>query len=162
MLDSAENSQASPDRKSGRKLDGHPPLYFLPHSGNNNSSSLVTSISLAYQTEVPRPNARSKQTISTGEGKDMKKLLITGIALCFMGLAVPSFAAARQDQTQQDQTQQDQMKKDDGMKHDDMSKDNMAKDSKSKKKMKKDNMKHDGMKHDEMKHDDMSKDAPKN
>jgi len=141
-----------------------------PRSGNNNSSSLVTSISLAYQTKVPRPNARSKQTIPIGEGKDMKKLLITGIALCFMGLAVPSFAAGRQDQTQQDQMKKDDaMKKDDGMKHDDMSKDNMAKDSKSRKKMKKDNMKHDdGMKHDEMKHDDgmkhddMSKDAPKN
>lgn len=93
-------------------------------SGNNNSSSLVTSISLAYQTKVPRPNARSKQTIPIGEGKDMKKLLITGIALCFMGLAVPSFAAGRQDQTQQDQ-----MKKDDGMKHDDMSKDSMSKDT---------------------------------
>src|SRR5712672_2038159 len=93
---------------------------------HSNSSSLVTSISLTNQTKVPRPNARSKQTIPIGEGKDMKKLLITGIALCFMGLAVPSFAAGRQDQTQQDQTQQDQtqqdqtqqdqMKKDDAMK----------------------------------------------
>ena len=40
---------------------------------------------------------------SNGEGEDMKKLLITGIALCFMGFAVPSFAAPQQDQTQQDQ-----------------------------------------------------------
>jgi len=54
----------------------------------------------------------------------MKKLLITGIALCFMGLAVPSFATPGQDQTQQDQMKKDDaMKKDDGMKHDDMSKD---------------------------------------
>ena len=41
----------------------------------------------------------------------MKKLLITGIALCFMGLAVPSFAVPRQDQAQQDQ-----MKNDDAVK----------------------------------------------
>ena len=46
----------------------------------------------------------------------MKKLVITGIALCFMGFAVPSFAAPR---PQENQGQQDQMKKDDGMKHDD-------------------------------------------
>jgi pentapeptide MXKDX repeat protein len=135
-----------------------------PRPGNMNSSSLVTSVSLAYQTKVRRPNARSKQTIPIGEGKEMKKLFITGITLCFMGLAVPSFAAAQQGQTQQSQTQQDQMKKADAMKKDDMSKDNMAKSSKSKDKMKKDNMKHgDNMKHDDgMKHDDMSKDAPKN
>jgi pentapeptide MXKDX repeat protein len=54
----------------------------------------------------------------------MKKLLITGFAFCVMGLAVPSFAASRQDQTQRDQMKKDDaMKKDDGMKHDDMSKD---------------------------------------
>ena len=64
----------------------------------------------------------------------MKKLLITGVALCFMGLAVPSFATPGQDQTQQDQMKKDDgmkktdaMKKDDGMKHDDMSKDSTAK-----------------------------------
>ena len=44
----------------------------------------------------------------------MKKLFITGFALCFMGLAAPGFAAARQAQSQQDQ-----MQKDDSMKHDD-------------------------------------------
>ena len=54
----------------------------------------------------------------------MKKLLITGFALCFMGLAIPSFGAPRQGQAQQDQMKKDDaMKKDDGMKHDDMSKD---------------------------------------
>ena len=54
----------------------------------------------------------------------MKKLDITWFALCFMGLAMPGFAAPRQDQTQQDQMKKDDaMKKDDGMKHDDMSKD---------------------------------------
>ena len=91
----------------------------------------------------------------------MKKLLATGMALCFLGIAVPSFAAPQQAQT----TQQDQMKKDDGMtkdsgmaktdamKHDDMSKDGMAKD-KSKKKTTTDAMKKD----DNMKQDDMKKD----
>ncbi len=97
------------------------------------------------------------------KGEHMKKLLITGIALCSMAMAVPGFSALRQDQSQQDQ-----MKKDDGMKHDNMSKDGtakdtMAKDAKSKKKMKKDEMKKDEMKKDDgMKKDDMSKDAPKN
>jgi pentapeptide MXKDX repeat protein len=117
-----------------------------------------TLIGLAYQRNMSRSYKRSAN-YSIGQGEDMKKLLITGFALCFMGAAIPSFASPRQDQTQQDQ-----MKKDDAMKKDDMSKDSMAKDSKSKKKMKKDNMKKDdAMKKDDgMRHDDMSKDAPKN
>jgi hypothetical protein len=41
-----------------------------------------------------------------------------------MGLAAPSFATARQDQSQQDQMETyDIIKRDDGVKHDDMSKD---------------------------------------
>jgi len=116
------------------------PVYFFTHFGNNNSS-LPCNFHQPYVSDRgPTSQARSKQTILMGDRKDMKKLIITGIALCFMGLATPSFAAARQEQTQQDQR-----------KHDDMNKDNMSKNSKSKKKMKKDNMKHD----------DMSKDSPK-
>jgi pentapeptide MXKDX repeat protein len=117
----------------------------------------VTFVSLAYQTGQGG-RVRGLKTILIGDGENMKKVLITGLALCFMGLAVPSYSASRQDQMQQDQMKKDDaMKKDDGMKHDDMSKDTMAKDSKSKKKMKKDNMKKDNG----MKHDDMSKEAPK-
>jgi pentapeptide MXKDX repeat protein len=98
--------------------------------------------------------------ISRGEGENMKKLVTTGIVLCFMGIAVPSFAAPR---PAQDQTQQDQMKKDDNMKHDDaMAKDKSKKKMKKDDKMKKDEMKkNDNMKHDDnMKKDEMNKDEP--
>jgi hypothetical protein len=66
----------------------------------------------AYQKNMSRPHKRSAND-SIGKGDDMKKLLITGFAPCFMGLAMPSFASLRQDQAQQDQ-----MKNDDAMKKD--------------------------------------------
>src|SRR4029077_20596210 len=132
--------------------------------GTDHSKS-ETFMHFAYQT-WDRERMYGLQTILIGEGEEMKKLFITGFALCFMGLAAPSFAAARQPQNQQDQLQKDDSMKQDDMSKDSISKDNMSKDNKSKKKMKKDNMKKDdGMKHDDMKQDNMSnmsKDAPKN
>jgi pentapeptide MXKDX repeat protein len=83
-------------------------------------------------------------------GDAMKKLVLTGLAMCCLGIVPSNFAAARAPM-QQDQ---DQMKQDD-MKKDDMSKDQMKKDEKKKKKAKKDKMKKDDMKKDnDMKKDD--------
>src|SRR4029077_5280684 len=93
--------------------------------GTDHSKS-ETFMHVAYQ-KWDRERMYGRQTILIGEGEEMKKLFITVFALCFMGLAAPSFAAARQAQNQQDQIQ-----KDDSMKHDDMSKDGMTKDNMSK------------------------------
>jgi pentapeptide MXKDX repeat protein len=77
------------------------------------------------------------------EENAMRRLLITGLAICCLGIVPSSFATMRAP-LQQDQ---DQMKQDD-MKKDDMSKDEMKKDKKHKK-AKKDKMKKDDMKKDD-------------